>query len=301
MSPVIFGFPGQESLARDLVSGLGAQPGAMLLRRFPDGETYVRLDTPVEGHRVVLACGLDHPDERLTGLVFAAATARELGARSVGIVAPYLGYMRQDARFLPGEAVTSRHFARILSENADWLVTVDPHLHRYKSLDEIYSIPSIVVPAAPAIAHWIAANVANPLLVGPDEESAQWVAEVARRAGAPHIVLNKIRHGDHEVEIAVPDLSQVPDWRTRMPVLVDDIISTARTMAATASRLVDAGLQKPVCIGVHALFAPEAQGLLESCATRVVTCSTIDHASNAIDLAPALIDAVAAIQGQAGG
>ncbi len=295
MNPaVVFGFPGQEGLARKLADGMVANDmvatsGEMLLRRFPDGETYVRLDSPVDGHRVILACGLDHPDDRAMGLLFAAATARELGATQVGIVAPYLGYMRQDARFQPGEAVTSRHVARMLSQHADWLLTVDPHLHRYRSLDEIYSIPSVVVPAAPVIAAWITANVARPLLVGPDVESEQWVAEVARLAGAPHVVMTKTRHGDREVEIARSDFSA---WGDRTPVLVDDIISTARTMVAAAKRLVEAGLQKPVCIGVHALFAPDALALLETGAAHVATCNTIAHVTNAIDMAPAMIDAV---------
>lgn len=289
---VVFGFPGQEVLAGRLAAMPGALRGEMLLRRFPDGESYVRLDTPVAGRRVVLVCGLDHPDECAMALMFAAATARELGATQVGIVAPYLGYMRQDARFQPGEAITSRHFARMLSQHADWLVTVDPHLHRYRSLDEIYSMRSVVVPAAPVIAAWIAANVAQPLLVGPDMESGQWVAEVARLAGAPHVVMSKTRHGDRDVDIAMTDFSA---WRDRIPVLVDDIISTARTMAAAARRLVESGLQKPVCIGVHALFAPDALALLEACAARVVTCNTIVHATNAIDLAPAIVNSVDAV------
>jgi len=289
MSTIVFGFPGQEALAARLAAMPDTGRGELLLRHFPDGESYVRLDSPVAGCRVILVCGLDHPDERAMALMFAGATARELGATQVGIVAPYLGYMRQDARFQPGEAITSRHFARMLSQHADWLVAVDPHLHRFNSLDEIYSLRSAVVPAAPVIAAWIASNVARPLLVGPDRESEQWVSEVARLAAAPHVVMTKTRRGDREVDIAVSDFSA---WHDRTPVLVDDIISTARTMAAAAQRLVEAGLRKPVCIGVHALFAPDAVALLEACAARVVTCNTIAHATNAIDLAPAIVEAV---------
>jgi len=289
MNTVVFGFPGQEALAARLAVAPATIQGDLMVRHFPDGESYVRFDTPFAGCRVILVCGLDHPDERAMALMFAGATARELGATQVGIVAPYLGYMRQDARFQPGEAITSRHFARLLSQHADWLVTVDPHLHRYNALDEIYALRSAVVPAAPVIAAWIAENVARPLLVGPDQESEQWVAEVARLAAAPHVVMTKTRHGDRDVDIALSDFSA---WRDRTPVLVDDIISTARTMAAAAGRLMEAGLQKPVCIGVHALFAPDALALLATVAARVVTCNTIAHSTNAIDLAPAIVEAV---------
>ena len=79
---------------------------------------------------------------------------KQLGARSVGLIAPYLAYMRQDKQFHDGECITSRHFSRWISERFDWLVTIDPHLHRYHSLDEIYSIPSCVIHATGVIAEY---------------------------------------------------------------------------------------------------------------------------------------------------
>ena len=109
--------------------------------------------------RIALVCTLDRPDAKMLPLLFAAAAARELGASQVGLVAPYLAYMRQDRRFKPGEAVTSREFARLLSGAFDWLVTVDPHLHRYASLAEIYRIPTRVVHAAPLISQWIRTRI----------------------------------------------------------------------------------------------------------------------------------------------
>ena len=75
----------------------------------------MRIDTPVRGRCVVLAGSLHQPDEKTLPLLFAADAARELGAAQVGLVAPYLAYMRQDRRFEPGEAVTSRSYARLLS------------------------------------------------------------------------------------------------------------------------------------------------------------------------------------------
>ena len=96
-------------------------------------------------------------------------------------MAPHLPF-RQDERFHPGEAITSRTFAGPLSRHVDWLVTIAPHLNRYRSLTQIYSAPNQVVHAAPALAEWITAHVDRPLVVGPDEESTQWVTDVADRA-----------------------------------------------------------------------------------------------------------------------
>lgn len=282
MKPLLLSLPGSDGMAQALASHLDGELGRTSLRRFPDGETYVRIETPVAGREVAIVCTLDRPDDKFLPLAFLSATAADLGAVRVGLVAPYLAYMRQDRRFLEGEGVTSKYFAGLLSSGVEWLVTVDPHLHRLGSLAEIYTIPSTVISAAPAISEWIRSHVERPVLVGPDAESAQWVGAVAQGAGAPFLVLEKLRRGDREVEVSVPEIGR---WRDHTPVLVDDIISTARTMVATIGHLKRAGVAAPLCLGVHAVFAQGAyEELLSQGAARVVTCNTIGHPSNAIDL-----------------
>jgi ribose-phosphate pyrophosphokinase len=289
-APVIFALPGNERLADVLANQLAVDPGRLTVRRFPDGETYVRIETPVAGREAILVCTLDRPDDKVLPLLFLAATARELSARRVGLVAPYLAYMRQDRRFVEGEGVTSAYFAELISRAVSWLVTVDPHLHRRGALGDIYPIPHTVISAAPRISAWIRENVTRPLLVGPDSESVQWVRAVAEDAGAPFVVLEKIRRGDRDVQVSVPN---VDEWRDRTPVLVDDIISTARTMIETVGHLRRAGLAPPVCVGVHGVFAEDAfDQLLAAGAARVVTSNSIPHPSNAIDLTPLLADAI---------
>lgn len=226
-------------------------------------------------------------------LLFAASAARQLGASRVGLVAPYLCYLRQDKRFHPGEAITSATFGQALSAEIDWLVTVDPHLHRYGSLDAVYTVPSRVAAAAPAIAKWISANVANPILIGPDSESEQWVATVAQLCGAPYRVLAKQRLGDRSVHITIPDLSGFAD---RQPVLVDDIASSAQTMIEAARQLRAAGFSPPVCIAVHALFTSDGFARLRDQAAMVATCNAVAHVSNAIDIAPAIAGSIAALR-----
>jgi ribose-phosphate pyrophosphokinase len=295
VTAIVFSFPGHEDLARVISARLGATQGQIELRRFPDGESYVRLDTPVAGKSVVLVCGLHQADEKALPLLFAAAAARELGAVRVGFVAPYLGYLRQDRRFREGEAVSSATFARIVSGFADWLVTVDPHLHRYRSLGEIYSLRTAVAPAAPAVSAWIRNNVTEAFLIGPDAESEQWVAEVGRGAGCPYVVLEKTRRGDREVEVTVPDIDR---FRGRTPVLVDDIISTARTMIETVNHLKRSGMRPPVCIGVHPIFAGNACSELSAAgAARIVSSNTIAHFTNAIDINGAIAGKVAELNG----
>jgi thymidine phosphorylase len=285
----VIALPGGSHLATILASALGCDYSELFTRSFPDGETLVRIDAAVEGEPVIFAGSLDRPDSKTLALIFAADAARELGATKVGLVAPYLAYMRQDARFHPGEAISSRSYACVLSSCLDFLVTVDPHLHRWQSLSDIYTIPTEVVPAAPAIAAWISANVPSPLIVGPDSESEQWAAHVAHLAGAPHTVMSKIRHGDREVGV---ELGNKGPWPGRTPVLVDDIISTGHTLIAAAQALRETGLGSPVCIGVHALFDAGAQEQMRVAGiARVLSCDTVPHATNAIAIGPALAQA----------
>ena len=293
MSAVVFGFPGHERLAQTIAREIDGEVGALALHRFPDREMYVRLDADVAQREVVLVCGLHDPDAKALPLLFAANAAKDLGARRVGLVAPYLGYLRQDTRFKRGEAVTSATFGRIVSAFADWIITVDPHLHRYSSLGAVYSIPGVVAHAASLMARWIRENVDAPVLVGPDSESEQWVAEVAHGANAPYVVLAKTRQGDRDVSIALPQMER---WRDRTPVLVDDIISTARTMIATLGRLNEIGFMSSVCAGIHGIFADDAYRALKAAgAAQIVTCNTVPHESNDIDVDPAITASIAAL------
>lgn len=282
MKRVVLAAPRAEQGALLLATQLEAAVSPVEWRRFPDGESYFRLAEDLQGTDVSVVACLRDPDPQALGLWYLADGARDLGARTVGLVAPYLPYMRQDKRFNPGEVITSRTFARFVSQAFDWLATVDPHLHRWPSLDSLYTIPAANVGSAAAIARWVAENVQDPVIIGPDSESEQWAADVARRVGCPAIVLQKKRLGDRSVQISVPDASAV---NRRQPVLIDDIVSSARTMAVAARQVREAFRRPPVCVGVHAVFAPDAlQVLKDAGAGRIVTCNTLPHETNGIDV-----------------
>ncbi len=290
LNPVLLTFEGRAPFAEALAQQLDMEWVPVELHRFPDGESLVRMCARLAGRDCVVFCTLKNPDSIVFPLLSAAYTARELGARSIGLLAPYLAYMRQDKRFHTGEAVSARPFAQLVSSHFDYLVTVDPHLHRYHRLDALYRTPCTVVSAVPLMAEWIRRNVEKPLLVGPDEESLQWVGAVAELADAPFVVLRKIRHGDSDVDIEVPDLEAL---RGRTPVLVDDILSTGHTLSKTVATLLQRGFRAPVCLAVHAVFAGEAERLLaDAGAERLVTANTIEHPSNAVDVAAPIAHAL---------
>jgi ribose-phosphate pyrophosphokinase len=281
MSALIIPMPGNEGIATGVANAGGFDLGAIETRHFPDGETYLRHLTPMVGRSIALVCTLADPDPKLAPLMFAAGAARELGARRVGLIAPYLAYMRQDRRFHDGEAVSARHFAAFLSATVDWLLTVDPHLHRLRRLEDVYAIPAKALHAAPLVAEWIRGAVRNPLLIGPDAESRQWVAEAAAIIGAPFVVAQKTRRGDRNVEVELPDLAP---WRGRTPVLIDDVVSSGRSLLELARLLREAGFARPVCAVVHGLFAGDSFARLSAECSMIATANTVPHASNRIDV-----------------
>ncbi len=289
MSLLLVSLPGNEALAERLAALTGGTYQQMAVNTCPDGEHLPRFAEPVAGHDVVLVCTLPQPDAKILPLLFAADAARAMDARRVGLVAPYLCYMRQDKAFHPGEAVTSRSFAALLSHRFDWLATVDPHLHRTRSLDEIYTIPAQALHAGPVLAAWIKDNVTAPFLIGPDAESRQWVADVAASCGAPFAVLEKQRLGDRHV-VTAPGMLALPPEAT--PVMLDDILSSGGTMVEALHVVSGLTTKTAVVVAIHAVLedgirAVQAQG------AKLITTNSIG--AGAIELAPLLAAAISSM------
>ncbi|SHF97569.1 ribose-phosphate pyrophosphokinase [Microbulbifer donghaiensis] len=292
MMPLLFSLDLTLPLFQPLCDGLPAEAGDLEYRHFPDGESYLRVGSEVIGRNCIVLADLSRADSQFLPLQFLAATLRELGARSVGLVAPYLCYMRQDRRFHTGEALTSRLFARWISQEMDWMITVDPHLHRYHSLAEIYSIPTRVLAGAPALAEWLSRRGEACLLVGPDAESRQWVEGIAAKSGLPFIVGRKERRGDRDVTVKLPDITN-EQAALHSALIVDDVISSGHTILQTISELKSAGFSAIDCMSVHGIFAGDArQQLLNAGLRNLIVSNSIPGQSPAIDLSPLLLEPI---------
>jgi ribose-phosphate pyrophosphokinase len=274
-----------------------AQTGHLALKKiechhFPDGEIKLRLPENLPAHVIILRT-LNDPNAKLIELLLAAQTARVSGAKHLTLVAPYLAYMRQDIAFHPGEAISQRIVGRFLAELFDAVITVDPHLHRVATLQEAVPVANaLVLSGASLLADLIAARRKNPLLMGPDEESAQWVAQAASRHGFDHAVCRKVRHGDRIVEVALPDVTVAG----RQVVLLDDVASTGHTVAQAARLLLAAGAESVDVAVTHALFAGDAmQVILEAGVSEVWSTDCIAHSSNAVSMATVIAAALAQV------
>jgi ribose-phosphate pyrophosphokinase len=258
------------------------------VHRFPDGESRVVVPVPLPAEVAILR-SLDHPNDKLVELILAAATARAHGARTVSLVAPYLCYMRQDIAFTPGEAVSQRIVGRLLADHVDALVTVDPHLHRVATLAEaVPTCAAIALSAATLFGAFLTEREPDAVLVGPDEESAQWLAAASAAHPFETVVCRKARSGDRAVAIEMPQARLAG----RAVVLVDDMASTGTTLAVAARQCLSAGARSVDVLVVHGLFVGTAVDDLHRAGVRHVwSTDSVRHPTNALPLAPLLAGA----------
>lgn len=282
---IVIGFPEYEAPGQRLAEALRVDYRSAEVHRFPDDECKVRIPATLPSHTIFCRSLFD-PDHKLIELLLAADAARRHGATTLTLVAPYLAYLRQDAEFTPGEAISAHTIGKLLGQNFQQLITVDPHLHRIRTLNDVLcGAHGTVVSAASAMARHIAARVTTPLLLGPDSESAQWVSQIAAIHGWQWAVANKVRHDDYHVSELLPMIS----FARRNVVLVDDMISTGRTAARAAEACYEAGAENVYCAVTHGLFSGDSARVLMAAGVREIWSSdSVPHATNAYLLAPAI-------------
>ncbi len=296
--PVLLCFEDEQESAARIAQAGDLDTIVIERHRFPDGELKLRLPPQLPAQLAILRT-LNDPNEKLLELLLAAQTARQSGAQQLTLVAPYLAYMRQDIAFKPGEAVSQRIVGQFLATLFDTVITVDPHLHRVATLHEaLPAANTLVLSGAPLLSDLLATHRTHPLLVGPDEESAQWVAKAAKRHGFDHAVCRKVRSGDHSVQIELPKAAVAG----RQVVLLDDVASTGHTLAEAAKLLLAAGASSVDVAVTHALLAEDAIAMLRSIGVSAIwSTDCVKHSSNAVSMAALIGQALVQLQSAAAG
>jgi len=257
--------------------------------RFPDGELKLRLPASLPA-KVIVYRSLVNPNEKLIELLFVAQTARQLGAKDLTLIAPYLAYMRQDIAFHEGEVVSQKIIGRFLAQVFDGLVTIDPHLHRVATLEEASPVKrAITLSGAPLLGNYIAQQIPDAFLLGPDSESAQWIASAAKKHGFDHAACEKIRRGDKDVQVQLPAV----DLKGRRVVILDDVASSGRTLAKATHAALEAGASSVDVAVTHALFADDALQVIREAGVRHIwSTDCIAHESNVVSIAAMLAEAL---------
>jgi ribose-phosphate pyrophosphokinase len=261
------------------------------VHEFPDGELRVTVAPGMPA--TIVYAPLDHPNDKLLAVLLAAEALRRNGARRLVLAAPYLCYMRQDAAFRAGEAISEKVVGTLLANAVDRIVTVDAHLHRTSDIHAVFpGAEAQNLSAMPAIAEHLRVTGFDPrtVVIGPDEESRPWVTELAGRLGVTHTVARKLRRADRSVEITLTEPAAVAG---RPALLVDDIVSSGGTLMTCARMLAAVGADRIDAVVTHALFPPELLNELAGAGIRSVrSTDSVPHPTNAIRLDGVLAEAL---------
>jgi len=279
-----------ESLAKAIAKELKVKYTSTTVKTFPDGDLYLKFNDDLK-HETLVIVESFQPDSKsaLFNTVFAARTAKDIGAKKVILVTPYLAYMRQDIRFNDGECISSKIMAELLNTSVDKIITIDPHIHRYKALSDIFTIPAINLTANDAIADFIKEKYENVAIIGPDWESYQWADKISAAVGVEDTVLEKDRHDFRNVDVEVKKQIAI---KGKTVVIVDDIISTGNTMIKASQKAKKMGAKKIIAIGVHGLFVENAITKMKPYFNEIISCNTIIHKTNKIDMTNILISEI---------
>ncbi|MBA6342582.1 ribose-phosphate diphosphokinase [Colwellia sp. MB02u-10] len=284
---LILGFDDYLLPAQQLAKSLSVAFKQVKLHQFPDGETKVTLPTTLPKH-IIICRTLNNPNAKMTELIITAAAARNQGVKHITLVAPYLCYMRQDIAFNPGEAVSQKIIGNLLAAYFDSVITIDPHLHRINNLNEAIPITqACALHATGAMSKFLQQHFSQPVLIGPDEESEQWVKAIAQPHQWPYVIATKARFGDKNVAVSlnIKDKNKAVSLSNRDVIIVDDIASTGKTLEQAVKQIQQ---QAPMSISIivtHAFFVDNALTRLKDMGvTNIWSSDSVLHSTNAFSI-----------------
>ncbi|MEM3506565.1 MAG: ribose-phosphate diphosphokinase [Candidatus Bathyarchaeia archaeon] len=287
--------PGSSSrlLALKVAKELGINASRVEIKKFPDGERYIRIMEEVHGKEIAVIQSMYHtPDEYLFEYFLLVDTLKDLGAKKIVSIIPYFAYARQDERFNAGEAISLLSVAKLIeSVGTDEVYTIDMHLHRFPKISKLFKIPSYNLSAFPALADYIQKNyeLKNPVVIGPDEEAEQWAKTVAEKLKLEYSVLEKRRLGPDKVEIKPKMLN----LSNKDVVIVDDIISTGGTIVEAIKAVKKEGACKVIVACTHPILVENALiKIYESGADIVIGTDTVPSQISHVSVAPIIAKAL---------
>ena len=286
---LIIGCSNSRDLAKNISKNLKCDYSDLSVKKFPDGELYLKFETELKNQDVVLVQSLHPSDEALLELIFAIHTAKDLGAKKVRVVIPYLAYIRQDKRFNPGECVSSKIVGSLLNV-ADEIITIDPHLHRFKSLNEVFKTKAVKLSANDLIQDYISKNFKDPVIIGPDAESYQWAQSIAKKIKASAAILQKDRINSYEVHVK---LNSEINVRNKELIIIDDIISTGKTILEAIKVIKKMKPKSITVISIHGIFAdPSTLDFIREYSNSIITTNTIKNPYSKIDVSKLISDSL---------
>ncbi|MDP8011672.1 MAG: ribose-phosphate diphosphokinase [Thermoplasmata archaeon] len=246
------------------------------IKRFSDGECYVRLHENLDGEDVILVQNT-YPDSNIIEYFLLVDAIRQYKIKSLTSVIPYFGYGRQDKRFNEGEPISAKVFAEHLSENVDRILTIN--LHNPEVINW-FKVPAIEIRAEKVLAKYF--EKFNPdIIVSPDKGSIERAKYLSELLNKPFISLEKKRIDSDNVEIHTGDI----DVKNKVVAIIDDMISTGGTISTASTILKNLGASKIVVGCIHGLFVANALNRIQRTVDIIFSTDTIENEKSVVTVA----------------
>lgn len=287
MGLIVVAGPASPKLGRRIANLLKCDLASLEWKRFPDGESYIRLPVDLKGESVVVVQSTSPPqDKRLMELFFILDLVNELGASEVTVVIPYLAYMRQDKRFRDGEVISVRVVSKLIENfNVDRIVLVDVHS---RLVLDYFNVDVVEVSAMPLIGSYFSSiDLSNPFVLAPDRKALNLAEKVAEKIDCEFDFLEKRRD---RVTGEVKTYFKKMNVDGRDVIIVDDIISTGGTIANAAEMVKGLGARRIYAACTHALLVKDALMKLSSAGIfEIIGTDTIESNVSKVSVAPAIV------------
>lgn len=275
-------------LTKKIANKLKCPSSQIQVSKFPDGELYIRFLTDVKNQNIILIQSFyGNINDCIIETLFAAKTAKSLGAKKITLVAPYFPYLRQDKRFKSGECISIKILAQYMDQAFDKIYILDPHLHRKNKLSQLFKTKSYLLSSNFLISEYIKKKISNPVIIGPDNESYKWAGKVAGILGCPSFILSKKRLTEKKVKITINKKISI---KNKNVIIVDDIISTGNTIIQSIKKLKKLGAKKFYCIAVHGIFSENALKRIKKLNVTIITTNSIPNPVSKIDISGIIVE-----------
>jgi len=294
-----------QSLGERIAISLGLKFENVKTRIFPDGETYVRIESQVKGRdAVIVQTMFPSQNDSLIEFLLIADTLKDMEAQKIIGVIPYLVYSRQDRKFQLGEALSIRTVAKLMkSVGVNKIITVDTHYQHVKPGEfDLFGIPCVNLSAGRSLLEHINEKVSNDLMtIGPDFGSSQ----IVKYATGEEKIMRKIKKCPicglpaeeckckiKKKKYEITEVESELDFDDRNVVILDDIIASGKTMTQAVKKVKSEGAKKVVAAATHGLFMKDSLIKLKELTDYLVVTDAIYTPVSNVSVAPLIVEAL---------
>ena len=262
-------------------------------KKFPDGEKYLRVHGEVDDEVTIIQSTGYPQDETLIELLFLIKNLKDLGAKKVKVVVPFMGYARQERRFNDGEAISAKIVAELIElAGADEFASINLH---EDCVRKFFNIPAYNLSAMPAIAEYLKKFTTDPIIIAPDKGALGFAEEISEILECNCTYLKKVRLGPDKVETTIADIDesdddsskvQISSVKGKQAIIIDDIIATGGTIVNAINILKEHGAVSVNVCCVHPTLVNDAVSKIYAAgATDLAGTDTLKSEVSTISLA----------------